>query len=101
MLLVEVLSSNFEVRDKRVKKTISLLAAAVVCLALTATTVNAQVIGDKPSTKTPSGDFKEQKKLQKKQAKKYAKMQKKQERRNQKDHKKAEKNYEKLHPSAS
>jgi hypothetical protein len=63
-----------------------------------ATPILAQKIGE-PPPKNPTGDFKEQKKLQKKQAKKFAKAQKKQEKKNRKDQKKAAKDYKKLHPS--
>ena len=80
------------------KKTISFLLVAISLLAF-APTVKAQKIGQPAPTNNPSGNFKEQKKLQKKQAKQFAKAQKKQEKKNRKDQKKAAKDYKKLHPS--
>ena len=84
-------------RDINVKKTISLMLVAFFLMAFAAP-VAAQKIG-KPAPTNPTGDFKEQKKLQKKQAKQFAKAQKKQEKRNRKDQKRAAKDFKKLHPS--
>jgi hypothetical protein len=83
----------------QVKKTIRFMLVAISLLAFAAP-VLAQKIGE-PAPKNPTGDFNEQKKLQKEQAKKFAKAQKKQEKKNRQDQKKAAREYKKKHPTAS